>query len=792
MKKKWIKSVIALVVACGICAGGFFTYKYYSSKSASASQTYTYTPVKVTKGTLDTTVSASGTITCASQYDILLGSSGIVNYSNFKVGDKVNKGDLIAKIDDTNTQKSIQNYETSINQKDVELNQLQKSYDSNYIKSPASGRIKSLLLEAGDNASSISAAGPAAIISTDGKMKLTVDVPAGSDVNSVVTKNEKVNVTVNGETVEGVVSSTSVSRDSSSEKSIQTAESDISSKQDELKKLQDSLDNLYTTAPASGTIKSLSIQPGDNLSNITALGSVLTINRDGKMVGTINVEKGDGAGNAVKSGDYVDVYIGDTKIATALITSSTVQIVNNKTSLTYSGGKIEIQIDTDTYTPGTKVRVQNHDSSNVLGEGTIELSDPVKISSSSGIVSEVYVSENSVIKKGDNLFKLDEDSIKQNIENKKKEIQDAQDQLAITKATLGNYQQNKSATTGTGNGSMVVTISRDDFPVNATATVQKINGANTFIGTGELQINDPVKLTVGSGIIDKSYIYENSIVKKGDTLFKLNDDSINNSVASKNIEIQQAQLNLDNTKTILEKTSITSPIDGTIAAQNLKVGDEITSSQVGSKVAATVIDPNQMQVTVSIDELDINKIKLGQKANIYLDSTPDTTYEGQVSKISTYGKTTSGVTSYSVTVSIKSNDVLRIGMTANVKIVVSSKENVLLLPSTAIQYGSDNSKSVISETSTAANSNGKSASTDLTSMLKNNSKKITTGLINEQYAEILSGLEEGDSVLVASKVNVPKTTTTKSSTSNNDMNGGPPDGGMGGPPSGGGPGGPPN
>lgn len=783
MKKRWIKSVIALFVACGICGGGFYTYKYYSVKAASASQTYTFSPVQVTKGTLDITVAGSGTVTCAAQYDIIAGSSGIVNYSNFKVGDKVNKGDLIAKIDDTSTKKSIQTLEGNLSQKGLELSKLQKSFDTTYVKSPASGRIKSLLLQSGDNISTmnINAVGPAAIISADGKMKFTVDVAAGSDANSVVYKNEKVNVMVNGETVEGIVTSTNVSKDSSTEKSIQTAESNIETKKTELEKLQESLNNLYTTAPASGTVKSLSVQAGDNLTNLGSLGSVLTINRDGKMIATVNVDKGESAGNVVKKDDYVDLYLDDNLIGTALVTTSTVEIVDSKTSLTTSAGKIEFELDKDTLTPGTRVKVRNHGSSNVLGEATLSLSDPVKISASSGIVSEVYVSENSVVKKGDNLFKLDEDSIKKNIETKKQEIENAQNELALLKATIGANQQNSSATSGTGSGTILVTISRDDFPVNATATVQKINAANTVIGTGELQINDPVKINISSGIVESTYISENSIVKKGDNLFKLNGDDIKVSVDTKDLEIQQAQLDLENTKSKLEKTSITSPIDGVIATQNLKVGDEISNSEAGTKVAATVIDPNQMQIVVPIDELDINKIKLGQKANIYLDSMPDNTYDGQVSKISTYGKTTSGVTTYSVTISIKSEEIMRVGMTANVKILVGQKENVLLLPSTAVQYQNDN-KVVISSTQTNSAANTKNSTSNLASMLLTNSKEITTGSMNEQYVEIASGLQEGDTVLVPSKISVTKT-TTKSSTTTTD---GPPDGGMGGPPDGGG------
>lgn len=842
MKKKWVKTIVALAIAAGIAGGGFYGYKHYFAKPKAVAA-INLSAAKATKGNIEVTVSASGTVTCSSEYSITTSNSGTVESVNFKEGDTVKKGDIIAKIKDKDTEKSIQSSQITLAQKSMDLNKLQKNYDSTFMLSPIAGRIKSLVAEPGDDFSNLKSLDSVAVISKDGKMKLSVDVPSGSDVNSIVSKNETVDVEVNGQTVQGTVTSTSLSRDTNTEKSIKSTELSISEKKTTLETLQKNLDSLYLKAPVSGKVKSVIAQAGDNASNLKAAGPLMYINKDGKMKVTINVESGTNANTMVVKGDSVLVYMGDNYIATGTVLTSSVQKSSSTSSTgteVTTAGTVVIEMNNDDYPIDSKVTVYKTNGSDiVVGTGSLSLNDPVEISGS-GEISAVYVSENSKVNKGDSLLKYSEDDINTNIATTKKEIEQLQNDLATMKNTISS-NQSSGASSGTGGGTIVVTIPRDDLPVEATATVKKRNSDGTVIGTGELAINDPVKITGSSGIINKVFVSENSMVSKGDPLFKLSGDDIKVSIDSKNLEIQQAQMDLDNYVTNLSKTELTSPIDGVISAQNLNAGDNVSSN----KVAATVFDPNQLQVVVTVDELDIPKVKVGQKARITLDAAATKTYEGEVSKIAIVGKTSNSVTTYDVTISVKNPDSMKVGMGVTAKIITSSKENVLLLPVGAVQKrpdgyvvvtsdGSSSSSASANTSNTKSNSTAGSgqppqnntASTGTTSAntgntsnkttsnnagsaggqtqntagstnqqtssktetatqqapnaaggqtsnntaasgqtAQNNVKKVEVGISNDKYIEIVSGLSEGETVLVSKTTSSSSSSTTKSSSS---------------------------
>lgn len=853
MKKKWVKTIVALVVALSLAGGGYYGYKRFFAKSKAVTAVNLST-AKATRGNIETTVSASGTVTSTSEYDITTSNSGVVESVNFKEGDTVKKGDVIAKIKDKDTEKSIANSQLTLAQKSMDLGTLQKNYNTNYISSPIAGRIKSLVAEAGDDLSNLKALDSIAVISRDGKMKVSVDVPSGSDANSVVTKNETVDVDVNGQTVQGTVTSTSLSRDTNTEKSIKSTELSISEKKTALDGYQKSLDNLYVKAPVSGKVKSVIAQPGDNASNLKAAGPLMYINKDGKMKITVNIEAGTNANVIVVKGDSVLVYLGDNCIATGTVLTSSVQKsgTNSDGTEITNAGTVSIEINTDTYPINTEVSVYKTNGSDIkVGTGKLSLSDPVEISAGSGVISSLYVSENSVVNKGDNLLKYSEDDINTNIANTKKEIEQLQNDLQTMKTTIAS-NQSSGATSGTGSGSLVVTIPQDDLPVDATVTVKKQNSDHTVIGTGDLEINDPVKITGSSGVIDKVYVSENSVVKKGDNLFKLNGDSIQVSMASKNIEIQQAQMDLDNYQTNLDKTTLVSPIDGVLSAQNLNVGDNVSSN----KVAATVFNPNQLKVVVTVDELDIPKVKIGQKARVTLDAITDKTYTGEVSNIAVVGKTSNSVTTYDVTINIDNPESMKTGMSVTAKIITNSKENVLLLPVNAVQKradgyvvvtsdGSANTAGANGSANPQSSANSKTGNTSSSNQTKqnttagsggtpntsggnantqkaqdntgstnqsaantagssnqasqnstansaqtaankgtnnqqnptasgsqgqssqNNVKSVKVGISNDKYIEIVSGISEGESVLVSNQKTTASTSTSTTKQNNN-------------------------
>lgn len=312
-------------------------------------------------------------------------------------------------------------------------------------------------------------------------------------------------------------------------------------------------------------------------------------------------------------------------------------------------------------------------------------------------------------------------------------------------------------------GSIQVEIARDDFTVGTGATVAKSDG--TAIGQGSLEINKGIDVTGGNGVISKVYVTENKNVKRGSTLFTLQNIDVKSSIDSQNISIQQAQSDLESKKALLNGTSIISPFDGVIVIQTVKVGD---SMQQG-KAIATLMDLSQMQTVVTVDELDIAKVQIGQKAKITFDALPDKEFTGKVTKINDIGAPSNGVTTYDVTVIIDKPDQIKVGMTSNATIEVSSKDHVLVLPIEAVQGTGDQRFVFIPGTPTGSRAPGAVNSNRINNARQGNvvpngmgaqkMQRVTVGLMNENDIEIVSGLKEGDTVLIP--ITTSQTNTTQ-------------------------------
>jgi HlyD family secretion protein len=309
----------------------------------------------------------------------------------------------------------------------------------------------------------------------------------------------------------------------------------------------------------------------------------------------------------------------------------------------------------------------------------------------------------------------------------------------------------------------------------------------TYTGGGGKQVS--LNVDAQSGIISNIYVSAGTAVTKGDNLFKLSSEDINNSIASQNINIQQDQAALSNAQTQAGYNNITSPIDGTVAALDFNPGDTI---QPG-KTIATIIDLTQMQTVVAVDELDIDKVAVGQKTAVTLDAIPGKSFTGQVLKISSIGKTTNAVTTYDVTVSIGNATGVKTGMTTNVNISVQSKDNVIMLPIEAVQ-GSGSSRFVTVETAGSTSNTANTTNNQVNTTKRSNTgysgsgsqssrsgsgfttsisssgvtrKKVEVGISNQNYIEVTSGVNEGDTVLVQ----IIKSTTSTTNKSSNPLGG---------------------
>ncbi|HEY5525104.1 MAG TPA: HlyD family efflux transporter periplasmic adaptor subunit, partial [Clostridium sp.] len=177
---------------------------------------------------------------------------------------------------------------------------------------------------------------------------------------------------------------------------------------------------------------------------------------------------------------------------------------------------------------------------------------------------------------------------------------------------------------------------------------------------------------------------------------------------------------------------------------------------------------------------------IGQKTQIKFDAVSDQTYEGAVESIAQTGTSSNNVTTYDVVVSVSNPTNIKVGMNANVTILIDSKDDALTVPTDAL-VDKDGSKYVMVASSTSdSSSNTTNISTTAKSGTASRASgtysgggqlvKVTTGLKNENFVEILDGLTEGEKVLVT----LPKTTTSTSTTNKNSLGGSSFSGGTGG------------
>ncbi len=248
-----------------------------------------------------------------------------------------------------------------------------------------------------------------------------------------------------------------------------------------------------------------------------------------------------------------------------------------------------------------------------------------------------------------------------------------------------------------------------------------------------------------SGDIDTLSVKEGDRVSKGQVIGMISEQDLETQIENARISLENAQLSLKSAQEKLEDYTITSTIDGEVIEKNLDVGDNINGmSSSGTTVTypAVIYDRSQLTFEMDIDEQDISQIKVGQKVEITADALDGQSFTGVVDKININGTTASGHTSYPVTVLVDgSPEELYPGMNVSAKIIVEEVGSVLTLPVEAVERGD----TVLVATEGCLDEKGNVV--DISAAEK---RQVTLGRNDDNYIEIVDGMEEGDVVLAPS------------------------------------------
>lgn len=146
---------------------------------------------------------------------------------------------------------------------------------------------------------------------------------------------------------------------------------------------------------------------------------------------------------------------------------------------------------------------------------------------------------------------------------------------------------------------------------------------------------------------------------------------------------------------------------------------------------------SSFDMTVTVDELDITKVKKDQQATLVMDALPGSIYQAQVSRISQLGQSSGGITGYQVTLKVKGDNQLKLGMNGTATILTGEQQNALLIPLSALQSDKQGSYVWLYQEGYEASKEAPGVKT-----------YVTTGLSDTDYVTIQSGLGQGDEVLV--------------------------------------------
>lgn len=214
------------------------------------------------------------------------------------------------------------------------------------------------------------------------------------------------------------------------------------------------------------------------------------------------------------------------------------------------------------------------------------------------------------------------------------------------------------------------------------------------------------------------------------------------SIQSAELAIHNAELSLQSARDSLDDYTITSPIDGTIIEMNYKTGDNVdpsSAASTGISYMAVIYDMSALEFTMNIDELDINKVQVGQTVEITADALDGKTFTGRVDTININGTTQGGVTTYPVTIMVDNPEELLPGMNVSAKIVVERAGDVLSIPVEAVSRGN-----MVTVADPGAMSEDGLTVADVTKLRE---VEITLGRNDGAFIEVLEGLSEGDTVV---------------------------------------------
>ena len=199
------------------------------------------------------------------------------------------------------------------------------------------------------------------------------------------------------------------------------------------------------------------------------------------------------------------------------------------------------------------------------------------------------------------------------------------------------------------------------------------------------------------------------------------------------LEYQTSVSSFEGIQSKFNDTVIVSPISGVVIGKPLPAGTLVAQGVNNPTVIMTVADMSKKQIDTKVDETDIGKIQVGQKTTFTVDGYPNTIFHGKVANVSQKATTTQNVVYYSVTIDVEDpKNLLRPSMTARVNVIIGEKQGVATIPLSDLKTNNEG---------------------QFVTLLKEKGKletvPVVVGLYGEDRVEIVSGVKEGDTLVIS-------------------------------------------
>ncbi len=338
--------------------------------------------------------------------------------------------------------------------------------------------------------------------------------------------------------------------------------------------------------------------------------------------------------------------------------------------------------------------------STISATGTLNAVITVQVGTQvSGTIKELLVDFNSPVKKGMLIARIDPDIFEAKVNQAKADLESGRAAVLNQRAALARAQADVA---------------------NARANVVRQEVA---VRDARIKFDSRSRLFQEGGISQEERDSAQATLDSAQAQVDAAQASLRSSEAAQDVaraqleaaeaQVKQKQAALVQTQVDLDHTYIRAPVDGVVVSRNVDVGQTVAASLQAPTLFLIAQDLTKMQVDTNVDEADIGRVGLDQQATFTVDSYPGQTFRGRVVQVRQAPQVVQNVVTYNTVVAVANPELqLKPGMTANVKILVARRDNVMLVPNAAFRVRLDGSGTGRSPRFPARRSSGAAGSPD--------------------------------------------------------------------------------